>query len=213
MSHCVHLLQHHQDLTMRVRGSHSTLVRVFFFNHVSKAHGLFIGTQYQVLDVIGEGAYGIVCSAVHWPSGRKVCQRECAFTFSSVVSTDPHVLTKIISILDTIKLPSLEAFKEVYCKSLVLKGHSMSLNWQHQCHNNDLNLNHTNYHWQWQWRWTTTPHTISLCHITTTSNVKWKGPRYIHNTDVSWVRCMFFFFRLHNHISAHSQSVSSSSFN
>ena len=30
------------------------------------------GTQYQVLDVVGEGAYGIVCSAVHRPSGRKV---------------------------------------------------------------------------------------------------------------------------------------------
>ncbi|KAG6868540.1 hypothetical protein C0993_001428 [Termitomyces sp. T159_Od127] len=31
-----------------------------------------VGTQYQVLDVVGEGAYGIVCSAVHRPSGRKV---------------------------------------------------------------------------------------------------------------------------------------------
>lgn len=30
------------------------------------------GTQYQVLDVVGEGAYGIVCSAMHRPSGRKV---------------------------------------------------------------------------------------------------------------------------------------------
>jgi mitogen-activated protein kinase 1/3 len=31
-----------------------------------------LGTQYQVLDVVGEGAYGIVCSATHRPSGRKV---------------------------------------------------------------------------------------------------------------------------------------------
>lgn len=30
------------------------------------------GTQYQVLDVVGEGAYGIVCSATHRPTGRKV---------------------------------------------------------------------------------------------------------------------------------------------
>jgi mitogen-activated protein kinase 1/3 len=31
-----------------------------------------VGTQYQVLDVVGEGAYGIVCSATHRPTGRKV---------------------------------------------------------------------------------------------------------------------------------------------
>ena len=30
------------------------------------------GTQHQVLDVVGEGAYGIVCSAVHRPSTHKV---------------------------------------------------------------------------------------------------------------------------------------------
>ena len=42
----------------------STLVREFTLTRP--------GTQYQVLDVVGEGAYGIVCSAVHRPSGRKV---------------------------------------------------------------------------------------------------------------------------------------------
>ena len=124
----------------------------FFSNHVSKAHGLFIGTQYQVLDVVGEGAYGIVCSAVHRPSGRKVAIKKiapfdhsmfCLRTlrelkllkflseagvsenvrprFLLLLPTDPHVLTKIISILDIIKPPSLEAFKEVYCMSLVLE--------------------------------------------------------------------------------------------
>lgn len=36
------------------------------------------GTQYQVLDVVGEGAYGIVCSAVHRPSGRKVAIKKIA---------------------------------------------------------------------------------------------------------------------------------------
>lgn len=39
---------------------------------------LFLGTQYQVLDVVGEGAYGIVCSAVHRPSGRKVAIKKIA---------------------------------------------------------------------------------------------------------------------------------------
>ena len=37
-----------------------------------------VGTQYQVLDVVGEGAYGIVCSAVHRPSGRKVAIKKIA---------------------------------------------------------------------------------------------------------------------------------------
>ena len=36
------------------------------------------GSQYQVLDVVGEGAYGIVCSAVHRPTGRKVAIKKIA---------------------------------------------------------------------------------------------------------------------------------------
>ena len=31
-----------------------------------------------MLDVVGEGAYGIVCSAVHRPSGRKVAIKKIA---------------------------------------------------------------------------------------------------------------------------------------
>lgn len=42
------------------------------------AQQFFVGTQYQVLDVVGEGAYGIVCSAVHRPSGRKVAIKKIA---------------------------------------------------------------------------------------------------------------------------------------
>ena len=38
----------------------------------------FTGSQYQVLDVVGEGAYGIVCSAVHRPTGRKVAIKKIA---------------------------------------------------------------------------------------------------------------------------------------
>ena len=43
-----------------------------------KSFNGFKGTQYQVLDVVGEGAYGIVCSAVHRPSGRKVAIKKIA---------------------------------------------------------------------------------------------------------------------------------------
>ena len=38
----------------------------------SSSNDIPVGTQYQVLDVVGEGAYGIVCSATHRPTGRKV---------------------------------------------------------------------------------------------------------------------------------------------
>jgi len=36
------------------------------------------GTQYQVLDVVGEGAYGVVASALHRPSGTKVAIKKIA---------------------------------------------------------------------------------------------------------------------------------------
>jgi mitogen-activated protein kinase 1/3 len=50
----------------------------FYCFQQTSSHALFIGTQYQVLDVVGEGAYGIVCSAVHRPSGRKVAIKKIA---------------------------------------------------------------------------------------------------------------------------------------
>ena len=31
-----------------------------------------VGSRYRVCDVIGEGAYGVVCSAIHRPTGQKV---------------------------------------------------------------------------------------------------------------------------------------------
>ena len=57
----------------------SMLVRTLsapFVRHVLRRY--VPGTQYQVLDVVGEGAYGIVCSAVHRPSGRKVAIKKIA---------------------------------------------------------------------------------------------------------------------------------------
>ena len=31
-----------------------------------------VSDQYDIQDVVGEGAYGVVCSALHKPSGQKV---------------------------------------------------------------------------------------------------------------------------------------------
>ncbi|KAJ8487871.1 hypothetical protein ONZ45_g14166 [Pleurotus djamor] len=82
-----------------------------------------VGSQYQVLDVVGEGAYGIVCSALHKASGRKVAIKKIApFEHSMFCLRTLRELkllkflseAGIISILDIIKPPSLEAFKEVY---------------------------------------------------------------------------------------------------
>ena len=88
----------------------------------------FVGTNYQVLDVVGEGAYGIVCSAVHKPSGRKVAIKKIAPFDHSMFClrtlrelkllkflSEAGVSENIISILDIIKPRSIDDFKEVYC--------------------------------------------------------------------------------------------------
>ncbi|KAL9710276.1 mitogen activated protein kinase [Leucoagaricus gongylophorus] len=86
-----------------------------------------VGTRYRVSTVIGEGAYGIVSSAVHLSSGRKVAIKKitpfdhsmfCLRTLRELkllkFLSESGVTENIISILDIIKPPSLEAFTEVY---------------------------------------------------------------------------------------------------
>ena len=98
-------------------------------------------TNYQVLDVIGEGAYGIVwcvlryefpvrprsltmdSSAVHIPSQRKVAIKRitpfdhsmfCLRTLREIKLLRHFHHENIISILDILRPPSLDDFKEVY---------------------------------------------------------------------------------------------------
>ena len=99
------------------------------------------GTNYQVLDVIGEGAYGIVwcvlcrlfsvyscspamgSSAIHTPSQRKVAIKRitpfdhsmfCLRTLREIKLLRHFHHENIISILDILRPPSLDDFKEVY---------------------------------------------------------------------------------------------------
>ncbi|KAI0051376.1 Pkinase-domain-containing protein [Auriscalpium vulgare] len=82
-----------------------------------------VGEHYQLLDVIGEGAYGIVCSAVHVSSQRKVAIKRitpfdhsmfCLRTLREIKLLRHFHHENIISILDIPQPPSLAEFKEVY---------------------------------------------------------------------------------------------------
>jgi len=80
-----------------------------------------------VQDVVGEGAYGIVCSAIHKPTGTRVAiKRIEPFSHSMfalrtlrelkllIYLSENGVSENIISILDIIKPTSLSSFNEVY---------------------------------------------------------------------------------------------------
>ncbi|KAG9120712.1 MAP kinase Pmk1, partial [Ceratobasidium sp. 392] len=82
-----------------------------------------VGEHYQVVDVIGEGAYGVVVSAVHVPSQQRVAIKKitpfdhsmfCLRTLREIKLLRHFQHENIISILDLLKPASLEDFKEVY---------------------------------------------------------------------------------------------------
>ena len=75
-----HAASHGQPAPRKVRFNVGMSISFNFSprDHSADTLTLSQGTQYQVLDVVGEGAYGIVCSAVHRPSGRKVAIKKIA---------------------------------------------------------------------------------------------------------------------------------------
>ncbi|GAB7322870.1 hypothetical protein MBLNU13_g05423t1 [Cladosporium sp. NU13] len=82
-----------------------------------------VSEQYDIQDVVGEGAYGVVCSALHKPSGQKVAIKKitpfdhsmfCLRTLREMKLLRYFNHENIISILDIQKPRNYESFTEVY---------------------------------------------------------------------------------------------------
>ncbi|GAA6049619.1 hypothetical protein JCM3770_005038 [Rhodotorula araucariae] len=86
-----------------------------------------VGSKYQVQDVIGEGAYGVVCSAIHKPTGQRVAIKKIVCFDHSMFALrtlrelkllrffgEHQVSENLITIVDLIKPESFDAFQEVY---------------------------------------------------------------------------------------------------
>ncbi|KAK9429534.1 kinase-like domain-containing protein [Lipomyces doorenjongii] len=95
-------------------GTRQALPRKFAFN---------VSDQYEIVDVVGEGAYGVVCSAIHKPSGQKVAIKKitpfdhsmfCLRTLREMKLLKYFNHENIISILDIQRPSSFETFTEVY---------------------------------------------------------------------------------------------------
>ncbi|KAK9898560.1 putative MAP kinase Kpp2 [Cystobasidium minutum MCA 4210] len=82
-----------------------------------------VGPDFTLVDTCGEGAYGVVCSAIHNPSQRRVAIKKitpfdhsmfCLRTLREIKLLRWFNHENIISILDIIKPASYESFTEVY---------------------------------------------------------------------------------------------------
>ena len=52
-----------------------------------------VSEQYDIQDVVGEGAYGVVCSAMHKPSGQKVAIKKITPFDHSMCKIVHHIIT------------------------------------------------------------------------------------------------------------------------
>jgi mitogen-activated protein kinase 1/3 len=85
--------------------------------------GFLVGSAYSVQDVIGEGAYGVVVSAVHAATQRRVAIKRitpfdhsmfCLRTLREIKLLRHFHHENIIAILDILRPPSIAQFNEVY---------------------------------------------------------------------------------------------------
>lgn len=85
--------------------------------------GFNVGDQYEIVALVGEGAYGTVCSAIHKPTGQKAAIKKitpfehsmfCLRTLREIKLLKYFNHENIISMHEITKPTSLEAFKEVY---------------------------------------------------------------------------------------------------
>ncbi|KXN68123.1 Pkinase-domain-containing protein [Conidiobolus coronatus NRRL 28638] len=85
--------------------------------------GFHVGDQYELINLIGEGAYGTVCAATYRPTGIKVAIKKitpfdhsmfCLRTLREIKLLKFFHHENIISVLDIVRPSSLEAFCEVY---------------------------------------------------------------------------------------------------
>ncbi|GJN89183.1 hypothetical protein Rhopal_002157-T1 [Rhodotorula paludigena] len=104
-----------------------------------------VGSKYKVQDVIGEGAYGVVCSAVHVPSGQRVAIKKIAPFDHSMFAlrtlrelkllrffAEHQVSENLITVIDLIKPSStLRALKALHSANIIhrdLKPSNLLLN-------------------------------------------------------------------------------------
>ncbi|BGO99518.1 mitogen activated protein kinase [Rhodotorula toruloides] len=86
-----------------------------------------VGTEYKVEEIIGEGAYGVVCSATHVRTGVRVAIKKVSPFDHSMFAlrtlrevkllryfAENQVSENLITIVDVIKPSSYDSFKEVY---------------------------------------------------------------------------------------------------
>lgn len=82
-----------------------------------------VSDHYQILEIVGEGAYGVVCLAIHKPSNQKVAIKKiepfersmlCLRTLRELKLLKHFNHENIISILAIQRPPSFENFTEIY---------------------------------------------------------------------------------------------------
>lgn len=88
-----------------------------------KALEFNVSDHYHILEVVGQGAYGVVCSAIHKPTQQKVAIKKiepfersmlCLRTLRELKLLKHFNHENIISVLALQQPPSYEAFNEIY---------------------------------------------------------------------------------------------------